>query len=70
MRQLDSIVGFKFNQRPYIAEDYIWEMEYECPHRAACIARSPDTHLPVRPNETYFRYTTPNLARRRSSTPD
>ena len=42
-------------------EDYIWELEYECPNRAECRDRTPDTHLPTRPNETYFRYTTPNI---------
>jgi hypothetical protein len=42
-------------------EDYVWELEYECPHRAACNTRSVDTHLPTRPNETYFRYTTANV---------
>lgn len=42
-------------------EDYIWELEYECPHRKACNTRSFDSHLPTRPNETYFRYTTPNV---------
>ena len=42
-------------------QDYIWELEYECPNRAECRDRTPDTHLPTRPNETYFRYTTPNI---------
>ena len=42
-------------------QDYIWELEYECPNRAECHDRTPDTHLPTRPNETYFRYTTPNI---------
>ena len=45
----------------YDLEDYIWELEYECPNRAECRDRTPDTHLPTRPNETYFRYTTPNI---------
>lgn len=45
----------------YDVEDYIWELEYECPHRTACNTRSYDSHLPTRPNETYFRYTTPNV---------
>ena len=42
-------------------QDYIWELEYECPNRAECRDRTPYTHLPTRPNETYFRYTTPNI---------
>jgi len=41
-------------------EDYLWEVEYECPHRLACRERTPDSHVTVRPLETYFRYTTPN----------
>ena len=45
----------------YDVEDYIWEIEFECPHRAACKSRTYDSHLPTRPNETYFRYTTPNV---------
>ena len=34
-------------------------MEYECEHRPACAGRTVDTKIPIRPNETYFRYTTP-----------
>lgn len=45
----------------YDLEDYVWELEYECPNRAECAGRTADTHLPTRPNETYFRYTTPNV---------
>jgi hypothetical protein len=45
----------------YDLEDYVWELEYECPNREECNARTMDTHLPTRPNETYFRYTTPNV---------
>ena len=45
----------------YDLEDYIWELEYECPNREECNTRTMDTHLPTRPNETYFRYTTPNV---------
>ena len=39
-------------------EDYLWEVEYECTHRPECSGRRPDTQLPARPNETYFRYST------------
>ena len=45
----------------YDLEDYVWELEYECPNREQCAGRTQDTHLPTRPNETYFRYTTPNI---------
>ena len=44
-----------------VVEDYLWEVELECSHRPSCVSRTPDTQLPVRPNETYFRYTTPQL---------
>ena len=45
-------------------EDYVWELEYECPNRAECANRASDaTHLPTRPNETYFRHTSPDKAR-------
>ena len=43
-------------------EDYVWELEYECPNRVECLNRASDaTHLPTRPNETYFRYTSPDV---------
>ena len=43
-------------------EDYVWELEYECPNRVECFNRASDaTHLPTRPNETYFRYTSPDV---------
>jgi hypothetical protein len=42
-----------------LVEDYLWEVEYECAHRPGCSGRTPDTQLPARPNETYFRYSTP-----------
>ena len=45
-----------------VVEDYLWEVEYECAHRPSCVSRTPDTQLPIRPNETYFRYTSPLLA--------
>ena len=44
-------------------EDYVWELEYECLNRVECVGRASDaTHLPTRPNETYFRYTSPDVA--------
>jgi len=43
-------------------EDYLWEVEMECANRAACAGRTNDTQLPVRPNETYFRYGPPLLS--------
>ena len=37
-------------------EDYIWGVEYACSTREACSARTIDSKLPFRPNESYFRY--------------
>ena len=45
-------------------EDFLWEVEYECGHRLACRGRTPDTHVTVRPMETYFRFSTPNTTTR------
>ncbi|XRB05991.1 laminin-type egf-like protein [Pycnococcus provasolii] len=41
-------------------EDYLFEIEYECPHREDCKSRFPDTHLPIRPEQDYYRYTVPD----------
>jgi len=51
-------------------EDYIWEVEYECAHRPSCVSRTPDTQLPIRPNETYFRYTSPLLTSNAAADPN
>ena len=45
-------------------EDFMWEAEYECGHRLACHGRTLDTHVTVRPMETYFRFSTPNTTTR------
>ena len=40
-------------------EDYLWEIEFQCLLWPECAGRTPDSHQPTRPNETYFRYGPP-----------
>jgi hypothetical protein len=40
-------------------EDYLHEAELECARRPQCVSRTEDTRLPLRPNETFFRYGLP-----------
>ena len=38
----------------YDLEDYIWELEYECPNREECNTRTMDTHLPTASQRDVF----------------